>query len=185
MESGVKLSVIYSSFLSSITLYFGIYEFIKFFVFSVPYLFIVTITALYPIIPLRNRLSITQILLIVLAFLGSLAIAICDIYVPVDVMGGFVLILSSSLIFVGLKDTYRMLYSGLSFYIVGLFLLLGDALIMATIILADIADYYINCIGESCPQYVFLLRPEIILLILALFALYPFFVRNHFKRREK
>ncbi len=184
VEDGVKLSVIYASFLSALTLYFGIYEILKYFISSIPYLFLITLTALYPLLSLRKKLNSLDVFLIILAFLGALGIAISDTYIPGDVMGGFVLILSSSLIFAGLKDTYSMLYSGLSFYIVGLFLLLGDAVIEVTIILAEVTDYYINCIGESCAGYVFLLRPEIILLILTPFALYPFFKRTHFRRRE-
>ena len=185
VKDGIEFSTIYASFISALALYFGVYEFLKVFTPSVPYLFLVTTVALYPILPLHDRLNITQILFITMAFLGALGIAISNVYIPADIMGGFVLILSASLILTGLKDTYRMLYSGLSFYIVGLFLLLGDAVITAAIILADVTDYYINCIGESCSQYIFLLRPEIIMLILAPLALYPFFKRNSFKRRVK
>jgi len=184
VEEGVKISVIYASFLAALTLYFGSYEILRFFVSSVPYLFIITLSALYPIMPLHKKLNSLEISLFVLAFLGALAIALSDIYIPADIMGGFVLILSSSLIFTGLRDTWKTLYSGLSFYIVGLFLLLSDAAIVVTIILADVSDYYINCIGESCSPYNFILRPEVILLFLGIFALYPFFKRSNFKRKE-
>ncbi len=180
----VKLSVIYASFIAAITLYYGISEVIGVFISNVPYLFPITIVSLYPLYFVVKEKDWIYSIPAVLAFIASLSVALSTSQIPGDLMGGLVLILASSLIFTGLRDTYRMLYEGLSFYIVGIFLLLADTAITIIILLSDIADYYINCIGESCAPYELVLRPEIFLFFLTLFALYPFFKRMKFKRRE-
>ncbi len=180
----VKLSVIYSSFIATITLYIGIGEVIGMLISNVPYLFLIAGISLYPLYFVIKESDLIYSIPAVLAFLAALSFSLFISQVPTDLMGGFVLILSSSLILTGLRDTYRMLYDGLSFYIVGVFLLLADATLTIMILLADVADYYINCIGENCAPYQWILRPEFFLFFLTLFSLYPFFNRMKFKRRE-
>jgi len=116
----------------------------------------------------------------IISFLG-----VTPISFPSDIMGGFSLIVASSLVLYGAKDTVKLLYSGLSFYIVGVALLLGIGLLHIIILLADILDYYILCIGESCASYPLQVRPEIPLFFLYLLAIYPFLVRFKFRRGEE
>ena len=103
-------------------------------------------------------------------------------FAPADIMGGFSLVVASSLILYGAKNTAKLLYHGLSFYLVGLALLIAIGLLNIIIVLANILDYYILCIGEKCPLYSAQIRPEIYIFFLALLGLYPFFVRWHFRR---
>ncbi len=105
-------------------------------------------------------------------------------FVPSDIMGGFSLMVASSLILYGAKKTIMLLYDGLSFYLVGLALLIGIGLLNIIIALADILDYYILCIGENCSGYSAQIRPEIYIFFLALLGLYPFFARWHFRRKN-
>lgn len=105
-------------------------------------------------------------------------------FAPADIMGGFSLIVASSLILYGAKNTAKLLYDGLSFYLVGLALLLAIGLLNIIIALADLLDYYILCIGENCSGYVANIRPEIYIFFLALLGLYPFFARWHFRRKN-
>lgn len=104
-------------------------------------------------------------------------------FAPADIMGGFSLIIASSLILYGAKNTVKLLYDGLSFYLVGLALLIAIGLLNIIIALADLLDYYILCIGENCSGYSAHIRPEIYIFFLALLGLYPFFVRWHFRRK--
>lgn len=104
---------------------------------------------------------------------------------PADIMGGFSLIVASSLVLYSSKDTVKLLYSGLSFYIVGIALMLGIGLLHIIILLADILDYYILCIGEVCNPYPLQIRPEILLFFLYLLTLYPFLARFKFRRGEE
>ncbi len=114
----------------------------------------------------------------ILTFLGL------NFPVPTDIMGGFSLIVASSLILYGARDTMRILYSGLSFYIVGLALMLGIGLLQILLLLADVLDYYILCLGESCEPYAADIRPEVYLFFLFLLATYPFLRRWRFRRGE-
>ncbi len=104
---------------------------------------------------------------------------------PPDIMGGFSLIVAASLILYGARDTIKLLYSGLSFYIVGIALLLGIGILHIVVLLADILDYYILCIGESCEPYPLSIRPEIYIFFLSLLAIYPFLIRFKFRRGEE
>jgi len=104
---------------------------------------------------------------------------------PADMIGGFSLIVGASLILYGARDTIKLLYSGLSFYIVGIAIMLGIGLLHITILLADILDYYILCIGEVCQAYPLQIRPEISLFFLYLFSIYPFLSRFKFRREEE
>jgi len=104
---------------------------------------------------------------------------------PADIMGGFSLIVAASLILYGARDTVQLLYSGLSFYVVGIALLLGIGLLHIIILLADMLDYYILCIGEGCGPYPLSIRPEIPIFFLSLLAIYPFLVRFKFRRAEE
>ncbi len=104
-------------------------------------------------------------------------------FAPADIMGGFSLIVASSLILYGAKNTAKLLYDGLSFYLVGLSILIGIGLLNIIIALADLLDYYILCIGENCSGYSANIRPEIYIFFLALLGLYPFFARWHFRRK--
>ncbi len=105
-------------------------------------------------------------------------------FAPADIMGGFSLIVASSLILYGAKNTAKLLYDGLSFYLVGLALLIAIGLLNIIIVLADLLDYYILCIGENCSSYAAYIRPEIYIFFLALLGLYPFFARWHFRRKN-
>ena len=116
----------------------------------------------------------------ILAFFGF-----SIINAPADIIGGFSLIVAASLILYGAKDTIKLLYSGLSFYIVGIALLLGIGLLHIFILLADVLDYYILCIGENCSPYPICVRPEIPMFFLTLLAIYPFIVRFKFRRAEE
>ncbi len=126
-----------------------------------------------------SALSVVAIILGVLEILASLGL---HSGVPEDIMGGFSLIVGGALILYGARDTMKLLYRGLSFYIVGLALLLGIGLLKIILLLADMLDYYVQCVGESCPGYSAEIRPEIYLFFLLLLALYPFFRRWRFRR---
>ncbi len=184
-ENLIKISVIYSSFIATLSLYFGIGEILKILFPIGYYLCFVSLVSLYPITFLKNEKNLIYLILTILVFFLTLGTILVSsfIFIPGDFMGGFVLLLASSLLFVGMKETYRGLFSGLSFYIVGAFILLADSLVGIFILLADILDYYINCIGESCVSYNLMMRPEIFLFFLAIPALYPFFVRWSFRRK--
>ncbi len=129
-----------------------------------------------------STLSIFAIVLGILEILSFVGLKLWG--APSDIMGGFSLIVASTLILYGAKNTVKMLYDGLSFYIVGLSLLIGIGLLQTLIVLANILDYYILCIGESCAPYSTPPRPEVYMFFLALLGLYPFFVRWHFRRKE-
>ncbi len=180
----LEISVIYAAFLASLSLYYGIMEILNSFG-HLPYLFLLTLLTLFPGVFWKNfekkgYVMVALILLTLAALLLSLHFSGTK-----DIMGGFSLILVSSLLFYSLHDTLRELYSGLSFYIVGLFLLLAIGVLQLLILAAEILDYYILCIGESCTPYSFSLRPEYLLFFLGLFALYPFFHRWEFRRKER
>lgn len=129
-----------------------------------------------------SALSIFSIVLGILEILAFMGLKLW--HAPPDIMGGFSLIVASTLILYGAKNTVKMLYDGLSFYLVGLALLIGIGLLQILIFLADILDYYILCIGEPCKPYSTPPRPEVYIFFLALLGLYPFFVRWHFRRKE-
>jgi xanthine/uracil permease len=126
--------------------------------------------------------SILSVVAIILGTLEMFAFLGLNSGVPEDIMGGFSLIVGGSLILYGARDTMKLLYKGLSFYIVGIALLLGLGFLKIILLLADWLDYYVQCIGESCPRYSAEIRPEIYLFFLFLFALYPFFRRWRFRR---
>ncbi len=127
-------------------------------------------------------LSVFALILGILEILAFLGLQIHN--VPKDIMGGFSLVVASALILYGARNTIKMLYDGLSFYLVGIALLLGIGLLHIFIVLADILDYYILCIGVSCSPYSHSPRPEIYIFFLALLGLYPFFARWHFRRKN-
>jgi len=179
----LEFSVIYVDFLATLSLYYGTLEFLNFF-FTPRCIFLLSFLTLYPLFILREfRFRKWAILLIILLTALSFLFAL---HPPAtsDIMGGFSLILSSSLLFYSLKDTLRELYSGLSFYLVGLFLLLAIGFLQILILLADLLDYYILCIGENCPPFTFMFRGEYLLFFLGLFALYPFLHRWEFRRKN-
>ena len=184
-ENLIKFSVLYSSFIATLSLYYGISEILKIFTPIPPYFYLLSLISLYPIAFLKNEKNLVYLIFSSLIFFITLFTIILSnfIFIPGDFMGGFALILSSSLLFVSMKETYRGFFSGLSFYIVGLFILLTDSIVQIFILLADILDYYINCIGESCKPYNLMIRPEIFLFFLTILALYPFFARWSFRRR--
>ena len=184
-EKLIKISVLYSSFVATLSLYYGICEILRIFIGIPHFFYLVSLLSLYPIVFLKEEKKLSYILFSILIFLITIATLSLSFFIsiPGDFMGGFVLILASSLLFVGMKETYKGLFSGLSFYIVGLFILLVDSVIQISILLADILDYYINCIGESCSPYIFVFRPEIYLFFFGIFALYPFFARWAFRRK--
>ena len=121
-------------------------------------------------------ISIITGILEILNFLGA------NLWGPADIMGGFSLAVAGILILYGARDTAKLLYSGLSFYIVGLALALGIGLLRIVLLLAEALDYYILCIGESCESFHPEIRPEIYLFFLFLLATYPFFRRWRFRR---
>ncbi len=175
----LELSVAYLSFLAALSLFYGAVELVGYHIFLTP----LVLTALFPLCFLKNveKKWIFTLFTVFLAVVGFL-IALYPVNVW-DVMGGFSLLVASALMFYSIKDTLRLLYSGLSFYIVGLFLLLAIGILNIIILLAKILDYYIQCIGEPCGGYPLNIRPEIFLFFLGLFALYPFFHRWEFRRR--
>ena len=177
----LELSVAYLSFLAALSLFYGIVEIVGYYIFLAPLTFI----TLFPLYFLKNverklPFALFTVFLSTIAFLMAL--------IPItrwDVMGGFSLLVASFLMFYSVKDTLQLLYSGLSFYIVGLFLLLSIGVLDIIILLAKILDYYILCIGEPCEAYPVHLRPEIFLFFLGLFALYPFLHRWEFRRKTQ
>ena len=186
VDEKIRLSVLYSSFVATLALYFGIGEIMRNFMEIPPYYYLLSFLSLYPLIFLKDEKNMVHILILIALFLLTLGtVLFLRVFITGDFMGGFVLILSSSLLFTGMRDTYYKYFSGLSYYIVGLFLLLGDSLIVIFILFADLADYYINCIGENCTPYKFMIRPEIILFFFAIFAIYPFLTRNSFRRKRE
>ncbi len=180
----LEFSVIYTAFLASLCLYYGVAEVFAS-LFNIPYLFLLSLFAVYPLLLWRDFHN--RILLVVLVFLMSAVALLLTSHtsVPGDVVGGLSLLLVSALLFYSLRDTLRELYSGLSFYIVGLFLLLAIGLLQILILLADIMDYYILCVGESCAPYPFSMRPEYALFFLGLLSLYPFLHRWEFRRKSE
>ncbi len=184
-EVKVKLSVIYSFALISLALYYGIYNILAYFSVS-PGIYLVPLSIIALIsFPLffREKNIIFYSLIAILSFLIALGtMLIKDIHVPGDIMDAFILILVASLIASGVKDTFKLLYRGLSFFIVGAFLLFAFALIKIIIFLSAVLDYYINCLGDKCAPYSFAAFPSVALIILVIPALYPYFARSIFRR---
>ncbi|OYT59088.1 hypothetical protein B6U71_03250 [Euryarchaeota archaeon ex4484_178] len=181
----LEISVIYLSFVAALTLYYGLTEIFNL-IAHLPYLYLISIISLYPILHWKNfNYRIHAILICILLTVAALLLSSSVSFETRDIMGGFSLILASSLLFYSIKDTLKEFYSGLSFYMVGLFLLLIIGVMHILILLADILDYYILCIGENCSAYTFTPRPEYLLFFLSLFALYPFFHRFEFRRKSE
>ncbi len=184
-EVKVKLSVIYSFTLISLSLYYGIYNVLAYFSVSPGiYLAPLSIIALLSL-PLffREKNILLYSLIAILSFLIALGtMLISDIHVQGDLMDAFILILIASLIVTGVKDTFRLLYRGLSFYLVGTFLLLAFTAIKIIIFLSAVLDYYINCLGDKCTPYPFVAFPSVALILLVIPALYPYFAQKLFRR---
>ncbi len=187
-ERGVKISIIYAISLSSITLFLSVANLSKWVLGAVPgFLVILSLASLAPLAVQDVRKSIHFVLFTVVSFLFALGVimaCLLFIEIPGDPMDSFILFLISALLLTSLRDSLKLLYSGLSFYLVGVFLLLAFAGIKITILLADILDYYVNCIGESCSPYPFAVIPSLILFLLALPATYPYIHREIFRREE-
>ncbi len=184
-EVKVKLSVIYSFTLVSLSLYYGIYNVLAYFSVSPGiYLIPISIIALlsFPLFS-REKNILLYSSIAILSFLIALGtMLISDIHVPGDLMNAFILILIASLIASGVRDTFRLLYSGLSFYLVGTFLLLAFAIIKIIIFLSAVLDYYINCLGDKCSAYTFTAFPSLVLFLLVIPSLYPYFAQGLFRR---
>ncbi len=184
-EMKVRSAVIYSFSLIALSLYFSVYNILAYFsISSGIYLAILSLVSLLSI-PLfyREKKVLFFSLIAVLSFLISLGVMLSpDIRAPGDLMDAFILLLVGSLMAAGANDTFKFLYSGLSFYLVGVFLLLAFAAIKITIFLATLLDYYINCLGENCAPYPFAVLPSFILFILVLPAIYPYFAQSIFRR---
>jgi len=184
-EHKVKLSVIYSFALIALALYYGIYNIIAYFSIHLGfYLAPISIVALLSL-PIfyreKNRALYASIAII--SFLIALGIMLIqEVQVPGDLMNAFILILIASLILAGAKATFKLLYSGLSFYLVGVFLLLTFAIIKIIIFLSALLDYYINCLGDKCAPYPFVAFPSLILVFLVIPALYPYLAQGIFRR---
>ena len=184
-EVKVKLSVVYSFTLISLSLYYGIYSIVAYFSVHLGfYLAPISIIALlsFPLFYREKNIALYASIAI-LSFLITLGIMLIqDIQVPGDLMDAFILILIASLILAGVRDTFKLLYSGLSFYLVGVFLLLAFTIIKIIIFLSALLDYYINCLGDKCAPYPFVAFPSLILIYLVIPALYPYLAQGIFRR---
>ena len=184
-EMKVRSAVIYSFSLISLSIYFAVYNILAYFSISPEiYLGILSLVSLLSI-PLfyREKKVLYFSLITLLSFLLALGVMLSpDIQAPGDLMDAFILLLVASLMAAGVNNTFKFLYSGLSFYLVGVFLLLAFAAIKITIFLATLLDYYINCLGENCTPYPFDVLPSFILVFLVLPAIYPYFAQSIFRR---
>ncbi len=184
-ETKVRSAVIYSFSLIALALYFSVYNILAYFSISPGiYLSIISVVSLLSIFLFyREKKVIYFSLIALLSFLVSLGVILSpDIQAPGDLMDAFILLLVASLMAAGANNTFKFLYSGLSFYLVGVFLLFAFAALKIIIFLATLLDYYINCLGENCAPYPFAVLPSFILVVLVLPALYPYFAQSIFRR---
>ncbi len=184
-EKKVRISVIYSFSILSLSIYFGIYNILVYFSISpgvfLSFISLISLGSIFLIYREKDPLLFS---IAILSFLMALGIMLIpqEFPAPGDFMDAFVLILVASLIAAGVKNTYKFLYDGLAFYLVGIFLLFTFTIVKILILLADVLDYYINCLGESCSPYPFVFLPSILLFFLVIPALYPYFAQNIFRR---
>ncbi|NPA74891.1 MAG: hypothetical protein GXO25_02270 [Euryarchaeota archaeon] len=180
----IKFAIIYSATLAAMTVFFGIWNILKYVgVNYTPLLSVIAVIGLFPVIYLKSDLP-AQIFAGVCTVFGAGIILLAPLFISVsgNLMNSFILFLVAALILNSIRDSLLRLYSGLSFYIVGIFILLAFSGIEITILLASIADHYINCIGTQCSQPVITITPGMILLLLTIPATYPYFRRDKFRR---
>ncbi len=180
MEDKLKLSVIYSLLPASLGAAYGFYSLIGSYCTNLCW--IAGFLSLFGLKFVdKKAMQILVFVSLVALSLGAAAI------IPVlgasgGIMDAFVVLLSSILMFRGMKNTYLMLYDGLSFYLVGLFLTLAYAVIQLFIVGAGYLDYLISCLGESCPPYTIPTYFPALLFLSTVPALYPYFQRTKFRR---
>lgn len=182
----IRVSIAYAVSLASISLFVSAANVLAWLGMEIPrFLAALAIISLVPL--LSDDIRKSSKLIAATAFFTIFALGVSlfladHARIPGDPMDSFILLLVASLLLTGMKNAVKMLYSGLSFYIVGTFLLLAFSGIKIIILLADALDYYVNCIGEVCDPYGFALIPSIVLFILAIPAVYPYRHRNEFRR---
>ncbi len=186
-EKKIKISAIYSVSLSALTIYFGFYYLIGYIIPVTPAaLSLVSLTSLYALIALKFKMDrffvVSYTLIFFLMSLGIMLSSSEFMRNSGDFMSSFILFLISALLLSGFRGTYQQLYNGFSMYLVGVFLLISYAGIEIIILLANVLDYYIQCLGEHCATYPLAMKPEFILFILGLMATYPYFAREKFRR---
>ncbi len=179
----IRMAVMYTAALSSITLFFGLWELISYFgaKFS-QFLTFSIVLAFVPLLYSRKIQDFLMVFVFTTLALGIMLIAPSCIAPSGNIMHSLVLLLITSLLVVSIKDSLNLLYSGLSFYLVGVFLLLAYVGINLIIIMAQIADYYIGCIGMACASPPVSITPAMILFIMAIPATYPYFQKFQFRR---
>ncbi len=169
-EHVVEILVIYGLAVSSVAFVWGIYEILNVFTHIHPYLAPLILISMYPFLKggnMKNR-GVWYLFFMVLSFFAVVHIPM----EPADFMGGFSLIVASSLVLAGYPKAVKHDISGLSFYLVGMALLIAISVLQILVYLADMLDYIINCIGENCALYSQLPRPEVLLFFLIIPLIY-------------
>ncbi|GEM_PF-3472456 len=185
-ESKIIIAILYSQGLASVSAYFSAAIVSNMITGHTPFFLIsFSILSLLPFLYVKKINPRYLLIFSFLTFLLSLGIMVVSheyIDLSGDVMDAFILLLISILLFASLRDSINLLYSGLSFYLVGIGLLISYSALKIIILLADVFDYYINCIGESCAPYTTGVIPAIVLILLTFPALIPYWHRDLFRR---
>jgi hypothetical protein len=179
----IRISIAYAASLSALSAFFALWNILAWL--NIPYSPALCATAAISLIPVLYCKKIDCILSSAIFTLMTIFIILnapSHMSIEGSPMNAFVLALISALIIASIKDSLQLLYSGLSFYIVGIFLLITFSGIEITISLAALADHAIGCIGSSCAPAGLDMSPSFLLFPMSIPATYPYFQKFRFRR---